>query len=245
MIPIIKICSLDSCKIVVTDLTQDSDEYIPEDSDNLELYYQRNRFKYSETLTINILQKNKFDSSEIIQTTFTDHCSHLDEQYLTLDTDGYYTIHHIILPTTDWLENNISLKSDLEIYVTDGQKIYHYKNKELHEVESQVIAEINNENTTISRVSSDQFSICHLFNCYIKLCKGIFEGVNLRCINKNKPTESFSRDFLWMTINVIKYHIEKNEFLEAQRILEMINYCNGFCQNDNFTIKSSGCGCKS
>jgi len=48
-----------------------------------------------------------------------------------------------------------------------------------------------------------------------------------------------------MTINVIKYHIEKKEFLEAERILESINYCNRFCQQDIQTNKTSGCGCSS
>ena len=46
-----------------------------------------------------------------------------------------------------------------------------------------------------------------------------------------------------MTINVMRYNIEKGNFLEAQRILESINYCNGFCQQDIEITKLSGCGC--
>lgn len=249
MTPIIKICELDDCKLVVTDLTQDSDEYLPEDIQNTEVYYKQCRFKYSDTYTINIVQQNKFESSEIINTYFTEHCSYLDEQYIQLDKDGYYTIYHLILPSVDWLNANISIVKDMvksgkTIYITDGQRIYKYTNS-LKVVDSLEVAEINDENTTIARICQDQFSICKLFACYIRLCKQIFSSINLRCINKNSNVSEarFNRDFLWMTINVMRYNIEKGNFLEAQRILESINYCNGFCQQDIEITKSSGCGC--
>ena len=45
MKPIIEVQNVDKCSIVITDLTQDSDEYIPEDEVDLENYYARNTFK--------------------------------------------------------------------------------------------------------------------------------------------------------------------------------------------------------
>lgn len=261
MTPLIEVCNIGDCTLAITDLTQQSNEYINEKESNVEVYYKQNKFKYSETCTINILQKNYFSEQEngesykIINTYFTDHCSYLDEQYIKLDQDGYYTIYHIILPTVQWLEeelkkeNNITKQKDFNIYVTDCKKTYHYCNetKTLTEVDSKLISQINYEDTTISRICYDYFNICKLFECYIKLCKSIFNNINLRCINKNSDVSEsiFNRDFLWMTINVIKYHIEKKEFLEAERILESINYCNRFCQQDIQTNKTSGCGCSS
>lgn len=251
MIPLIKICSEDNCNIVITDLTQNTDEYVDEDIQNVEIYYKQNRFKYSETYTINIIQRNKLNSSEILNTYYTEHCSYLDEQHVKIDQDGYYTIYHVILPSIDWLNNelskdkNITSNSDINIYVTDGSKIYKYNNSKLTEVEPKIVSEINIENTTISRIESDQFIICKLFQCYINLCKSIFNNTNLKCLNKSNTSElTYNRDFLWMSINVMKYYIEKGYFAEAERVLENIDYCNGFCQQDITITKKSGCGCQ-
>ena len=59
---------------------------------------------------------------------------------------------------------------------------------------------------------------------------------------KPKDVDYFSRDFLWMTLNVMDYLIERGQFNEAQRILEAINYCGGFCNNIKNDNKSM-CGC--
>ena len=65
----------------------------------------------------------------------------------------------------------------------------------------------------------------------MSLCKKIFEGINIKCLNNNSDLFEaiYNRDFLWMTINVIKYHTEFGDLLEAQRLLETINSCNGLC----------------
>ena len=59
----------------------------------------------------------------------------------------------------------------MDIYVSDCDTIYRYLNNQLQEVDPAVVATVNTENTTISRVSVDQFSICYLYDCYISLCK--------------------------------------------------------------------------
>lgn len=49
-----------------------------------------------------------------------------------------------------------------------------------------------------------------------------------------------------MTLNVINYLVEKGDFLEAQRILEKVNTCGGFCgttSSSSGSSSSSGCGC--
>ena len=55
MTPLVKICNTGKCAIVITDLTQDSNEYVTESIPDAEAYYERNKFKYSETYTINII----------------------------------------------------------------------------------------------------------------------------------------------------------------------------------------------
>ena len=57
MTPLVRICNIDKYSILITDITQDSNEYIPENIVDTEVYYTKNKFKYSETATINIIQK--------------------------------------------------------------------------------------------------------------------------------------------------------------------------------------------
>lgn len=250
MTPLVKICNTGKCAIVITDLTQDSDEYVSESVPDAEAYYERNKFKYSETYTINIIQKNTVTSEEILDTIYTDHSSYLDEIHYQLEQDGFYTIHHLILPSLEWLQGELEkehsvLEKDLEIYVCDCSNVYRYYKGELTQVSSEVLAEINTENTTISRTSIDQFSICYLYDCYVSLCRQIFERINYRCANKNNLDEiKFKRDFIWMTINIIKYYVELNQLLEAQRLLEEVNFCGGLCNEQGLSEQqSSGCGC--
>ena len=47
-----------------------------------------------------------------------------------------------------------------------------------------------------------------------------------------------------MTINIIKYYVEMTQLLEAQRLLEEVNFCGGMCNGqDVFEQQASGCGC--
>ena len=87
MNPIVEVQNIDKCSLLITDVTQDSNEYIPEDKVDVENYYARNRFKYSETYTINVIVKYTLDtvnSGKIIDVFFNDHCSQLDELHYTI-----------------------------------------------------------------------------------------------------------------------------------------------------------------
>ena len=219
-------------------------EYISENQSDLNIYYQRNKFKYSDTITINIIYQVTTDGENLIDTLITNHCVKLDEVYYSIPKDGCYIIKHIIIPTTEWLNFSIenSILPDLVIFVTDGKFIYQYANGNLTKIDSKIIAEINTENTTISRSEMKIFSLCNLQQCYIKICKQIFNKYKIRCIHDDYKSIVFNRDFVWMTLNIIKYHIEFDNYLEAQRILENINYCGGFCEQVS-NMSQSGCGC--
>lgn len=253
MNPIFNICNAGNSKIRIQDVTQEAEEYIPEDINNVESlygYYSNNRFKYSQTYTINILLYNTEEPS-VVDYNFTDHQSYLDEAYFDLKKDGYYTVQHYILPSVDWLrdqeskETNI-LDNDISIYVTDGNKIYYYKDGELEEKSIECFSKLENvEDTTISKLDKNTFSIYYIYNCYINTCKQIFNRSNIRCLNKNTDQQdlNFKRDFLQMTINVLKYYTELGQLNEAQRLLSQFDTCNTFCSTSNNHVTHSGCGC--
>lgn len=249
MTPVFKICNNPKCDIVITDYTQDADEYIAEAVPEItaRVSHKKNKFKYSETYTINIIEKHTVSESTIVSTSISDHCSYLDEEHYHIEDDGYYTIHHIILPSVKCIKEDVQEGSDIEkeltIYCTDGYTIYNWATDT--EVDPKVIAEVNTEGTTISRADSDEFSICHLWDCFIKLCKSIYSNISFKCMSRDGLDDVlFRRDFLWMTINVIKYYVELGQLLEAQRLLEEINYCGGLCNDTDMSKQSSsGCGC--
>ena len=91
----------------------------------------------------------------------------------------------------------------------------------------------------------DTFSICNLMKCYIKHAEDFLRSRMARCVDN---IHAFERDLVWTTINVIRYLIHFNQFEEAQRILEEINYCNNICRKqdrctEHMGIISGGCAC--
>ena len=170
MTPLVKICKENNCSLIITDVTQDSDQYVDESIANPKAWHERNKFKYSETYTLNIIYKHTTNSDDIIASIITDHCSYLDEEHIKLKEDGYYTIDHIILPSIDTYDDSI----ELDWYVCDGGSVYTRCENKWEEVKFNDLAKLveNNklEGTTISGVSLTQFSICHLYESW-KRCR--------------------------------------------------------------------------
>lgn len=238
MTPLVKICKENNCSLVITDVTQDSDQYVGEFVANTKAWHERNQFKYSETYTINIVYKHTTSSDTIIAGTITEHCSYLDEEHIKLKEDGYYTIDHVILPSIDTYDASI----DLDWYVCDGASIYTRCENSWEEVSFDKLATLveNNEleGTTISGISLTQFSICHLYACYVNKCKNIFNSLSACSSNDNVH---YSRDLIWMAINIIKYYVEIGQLLEAQQLLEELHYCGELCSED--MSQTIDCGC--
>lgn len=235
------------CKIVVTDLTTDY-----QDEGNSNSNY--NKFRFSDTMTIDVLQHNKVDSTQLLTPIFQDHTKKIEPVVISTTADGWFNVIHIVLPTKEWFENELE-KGNTSIlglyqgvYYTDGSNIYKYYQGSSTTVPLEEIVERNTEETTISRCSQDYISICFLRKCYINLCQQIFNARAFdKCWNKNKIDceLTFRRDMVWMAINVIKYMAEFNQLSEAARLIERIGGCNGLCMSQYSKSMSSGCGCGS
>lgn len=249
MTPTVEIHNLGNNTIVIQDQTQCYSEYIPEDLIDPESY-KHNKYRYSDTCTINVIQKVGIepDEDQYIGTIFTPHCTYIDEINYQFPKDGCYIIHHIILPTKEWFDKQKELgssifESDVAIFYTDGLDIYTYQNKVESKSSIDHISKADTDNTTISRIDIEYLAIDGLYNCYINLCKNVFKNIYYKCktIDKNY---TFDRDFIWMTINILKYYIELNQYREAQRLLEEINVCGGICNENNLPeYKNPDCGC--
>ena len=240
----IDICINESCKITVEDLTID---YQSEYNTNSML----NSFRYSDTVSIDVLQHIKTDGTELQSGVITPHSGKTCPVTLPVEFDGWFKVHHIVIPTREWVEKELE-KEELSLtklykytYYSDGEKIYKIFNGKPYEASLEELVEINTEGTTISRVSKDYVSICFLRKCYINLCQQIFNSRAFdKCQNKNKVDSElvFKRDMVWMAINVIKYMTEFGQLHEVARLIERLTSCNGLCTNVVST-KNSGCGC--
>lgn len=266
MISKFEICKKSGCSIII----QDTSSFYSNFTDNRELAYE-------DTITVNVIKKHTIEDDDILLETLIvphtldyDECdieeetiegvvttpmkAYLDESHYTFKQDGYYTIYHIIVPTLEGYYNMLEKDPD---FFNDYHCVIVYDNgvfKEIHdddifEVKLDTIHTIYNDpylDTTVACSHKEIFIKCHLEDCYVDYSKKLLEA-QLRNCTRNIEGQ-FERDFLWMTLNVINYYIEYGQYNEAQRILEQVNYCNGFCNNNNKDCgcnnkKKQDCGC--
>ena len=191
-----------------------------------------------------------------------DNYASIDDNYIALESkdisefqlknDGKLTAYHFIIPTKQWLNKFTS-----EVLFQTYPILIYYDNGQFYKsidggvtselITYELIKEINPITTNIAKCKKPTFSICFLYKCYINYCKQILEQNISKCITKDSDL-IFKRDFVWMTINVIKYYLDLKQLSEAQRLLEETMSCNGFCKSSflkysltNNTV--SGCGC--
>ena len=239
----INVTTMDNCKIVITDTSN----YLAEDFSGT----VKGKFKYSDTVSIDVLQHNKTTETVYRDPIYTKHDT-LQPINIPVKFDGWFDIIHLVLPSIEWFNREIDKSQgsalglyDL-VYFSDGIDIYKYLDGNVSQVTINEVLEVNPINTTISKTNRDYVSICFLRKCYINLCQQIFEDRGFsRCWNKNKVDSEliYKRDLVWMAINVIKYLTECEQLAEVERIIETIQGCNGLCTSSNLIRNTNGCGC--
>lgn len=247
MNPIFNICQTNDCHINITGLSYEEGLYLDEDS-TIQPY---DKFKYSDTATVNIIQLNDIEGTGFLKGFIIDHSVYLDELHYRFDKDGFYTISHIILPTTECIERIYEQEPEFidyysVIYAINGDQIVKLRDNQWEKASFEEL-ECNTSGikTTIFKSVKEIFSICHLWDCYTNIAKELLNTNLSKCKNKNADLETltFNRDVVWMTINVLQYYINRNQLYEAERILEEVNGCNGFCKESQNIIRRGGCGC--
>lgn len=225
-------------EITIEDFSKEYGQYIKEDVEVITSY---DSYKYSESSTLNAIMKINTCEIKLIDVLLSEHDECLDSNTFNVSEDGLYAVEHIVIPTTKWLENSSEeyLKYYETIYVTDNEKVYKVKEGILEECTIKEILERNIEGTTIKKCKVNVFFTGNLQQCYINNCKNLFNSMLGECSN---DVDTFERDFVWMTLNIIDYLIGFNQFMEAQRLLEIFTKCGGFCNKLPKHNKLS-CGC--
>ena len=217
-------------------------------------------FKYEDTLTINIVTLEEVDNPQLVAVTYSTHTTQLDEISIPLSKDGLYNITHLIVPTLEWYKKQREQKFNKlskfkEIFISDGKNLYQVIDGQYEMVDPlSLITQVNLDATTIHKKQEITFLTCFLWKCYINLA---LEALNelisksngnkiQKCGNEDKDI-IFKRDFVWSTIQVINYLIDACKLEEAQKILEEVVSCNGFCfSNSQSSLRvnnKQSCGC--
>lgn len=254
---IFKITKKGLCGITVTGLELDNDEYLNEDN----VLISTRNYTYTQSVTINVLKSINAQQEETIRDAkvVLHKVDCIDESDFEMEVDGLHSIIHIILPTQDWLNNVLthspeSLDSYYGVYFynTNTSTYMKYENgksvltslEEILEINALSPASIDELTTTIIKNAKSTFCLCKIRDCFYQISRKLLEAYPVKCPDKSDDiaTLQYYRDILWMAINTIKYLLEKEQFYEAQRILQEINYCGSICGNTAKKVNSS-CGC--
>ena len=242
----IKVCTGAQCAVAITEIDT---HYLNETSTSI----AKNKFRYSDTVSIDVLQLNRSTEQKVQNPVFTVRDSQVKPVQLPVSFDGWFTVCHIVIPNEKWFQKELKKETGSAlnlyntVYYSNGAKIYKYINNEITEVSIEELINRNIEDTTISIVKKDYVSVCFLRKCYINLCQQLFNSnIISECSNnrKNNCDLAFQRDLIWMALNVIQYLTELNQLSEAERIIEQLGRgCNGLCKQTFEQLSKSGCGC--
>lgn len=242
----IKVCTGAQCAVAITEIDT---HYLNETSTSI----AKNKFRYSDTVSIDVLQLNRSTEQKVQNPVFTVRDSQVKPVQLPVSFDGWFTVCHIVIPNEKWFQRELKKETGSAlnlyntVYYSNGAKIYKYINNEITEVSIEELINRNIEDTTISIVKKDYVSVCFLRKCYINLCQQLFNSnIISECSNnrKNNCDLAFQRDLIWMALNVIQYLTELNQLSETERIIEQLGRgCNGLCKQTFEQLSKSGCGC--
>lgn len=241
--------------LTIEDASKYYERYIPE-------YYSYKTYtdrKYSETQSVIIIVKKDATgdvSKDKIykQITYKHQNEKLDVDTLdvTFNEDGYYIVYYYNIPTEYWIKsvNNPVDHFDYLFYINrKGEIIYRYKDSlgriidEIIKPEKLISYIQDTVTTSIDKKVQKIFPLSKLNCCYYSYAKQLFDVLLKRCPSEENKDQIYKRDFVYMTIQIIKYLVGFDQYLEAQRLLDLINGCGGFCSSVGKIKGKSDCGC--
>ena len=127
------------------------------------------------------------------------------------------------MPTNEWFNyvkerdiNHFDEYSIVYFFDLETERFFKYNKGVLSTIEIQEILEVNIEATNLVESISYTFEMCHIKECFFKLCKHLLENMPCECVNaKDFSDEILNRDIIWMAINVIVYLLEQRQYYKA------------------------------
>ena len=210
-------------------------------------------YKLSNGYFFNLILYNKYNTdavltntSEVIKKVITVdpvYANNFPADTYKLTQDGSYTIKRFFLISDVFYNANKSgsLFTGKVIFYTDGTAIYH------------VISGVGVPITFLEFLTEDIstftglvlntsfISTCFINQCYSKMMSMLLASDTGACDGSLADVVN-TRDFLYMTLETIKYLKEFNNITQIQKLLEATNICGGLCAQVA-NVSSSNCGC--
>ena len=244
---IFKICNAKDCTISVVGLEQDASQYLEERQVSIQNY------TWEDTVTLNVVIKVDSNEEETLEKYEVVPHTDIDQDEYVLDKDGLYKVLHIIIPTQEWISYvterdaaHFEEYSLVYFFNTQDENFYKIVLGQVQEASLTEIVEANLTDSTAIKEERYTFNLCHLKECFFKLCKHLLDNLPCEC----DKTEDFkqailNRDIIWMALNTIQYLLQKEQYFKAQSILDQIDTCWGICGKLDKKVNLGGydCGC--
>lgn len=223
--------------LLIDDYSKQFGNYLDEDSG-----YTVGEYKYSECQTVSVITRiNLEEVQECVDIIVHEHDVSDDvlRSQCKLYRDGYYKVYQLVIPTLQWFD--VSHLNDYDtIYVIDDYKFKKYENGAFIDC-SDIFELINSESSTICKYSEQVFYTDFLYKEYVSHSYHLLKSLIKSCPNKDSEYNDFRyvRDFLWMVINIVNYHVDLKNYMEALRILNLASNC----EYNNCYEKCRQCNC--
>lgn len=244
---IFKICTIQNCGISIVGLEQDSQQYLDERQVSFRNY------TFGDTVSLNIVVKVSAKEEETMEDYEIVPHTDIDSVDFTLEKDGLYKVIHIIVPTQEWVQYvserdgaHFEGYSIAYFFNTEDEKFYKINKGVITEVNIEEIYEANLSATTLVASERFTFGMCHIKECFFKLCKYLLENLPCECTTAdNFKQDILNRDIVWMAMNTINYLLQQGNYYRAQGIIDQIETCWGICKNLDNNSNNGGynCGC--
>lgn len=210
-------------------------------------------YKISNGYFFNLILYNKYNADAVLTnptellmkvvTVDPIYANNFPAQVYTLTQDGSYTIKRFFLISDVFYNANVGsgLFTGKNVFYTDGTTVYN------------VISDVPVPTTFLEFLSDDLtnftgltlntsfISTCFINKCYSKMMSLLLASDSGACDNSMTDVVNM-RDFLYMTLETIKYLKEFNNITQIQKLLEATNICGGLCTSIA-NVTSSNCGC--
>jgi len=161
-----------------------------------------------------------------------------------LPKDGVYSFKRMFIISKNLYEYRQGGFGGKQVIYYDSAVAKYYivsDNNEISEIGFNDVALLYSSSQSGAVGTSKFVSTCYLNRCLYLLQKEVIEK-NVVCYTKSYDDVLAKRDFIDMTISVIKYLKDDNYLTEIQRLLEAVNTCGLICKSVG-TKNKQDCGC--
>lgn len=226
-------------------------KFMPQDAAISNQYYRTCDIAFYDIVTLNAIEDKKHTGFSYLVKSDSGY-ENYNLKYES-ETDGWFIVHHLILPTVTWFTSvDRSGFEDGMYYVFEETEKHAWRydliNGEI--ISKKMVSTIdiidNLTNLNLLGVEENIFLIGNLESCFENYIKTfIYNNLFGDCNASKKHSEMYrNRDMVWMALELIHRLIKNCDYYEAQRLLERLQSCNGFCNSNNFTGSASKCNCR-